>query len=73
VNTYRIKDLAKPNGPFGRSKLFEDIAAGLLIARKVGGATVILEDDWRRYLEGAPLTTSARRNCTPQRGASLAA
>lgn len=73
MNAYRIKDLAKPNGPFGRSKLFEDIAAGRLIARKVGGATVILEDDWRRYLEGAPLATSARRNRNPHAGSLLAA
>ena len=53
MTAYRIKDLCRPHGPFGRSKIFADIAAGRLVARKVGGATVILPDDWRRYLEGS--------------------
>lgn len=52
---YRIKQLAKPNGPIGRSTIFKEIAAGRLIARKIGGATIILEDDWRRWLVSAPL------------------
>jgi hypothetical protein len=51
---YRIKQLARPNGPVSRATLFREIAAGRLVARKIGSATVILEDDWRRYLEGAP-------------------
>jgi hypothetical protein len=73
MTAYRIKDLTK-NGPFGRSKLFEDIAAGLLVARKVGGATVILEDDWRRYLEGTPRAVAASRGGhSSQCSASLAA
>lgn len=55
MNAYRIKEISKPNGPFSRSKIFADISAGRLVARKVGGATVILDEDWRRYLEGAPL------------------
>lgn len=52
---YRIKDLARPRGPISRSKLFMDIAAGRLVARKVGSMTIILERDYRRYLEGQPL------------------
>jgi hypothetical protein len=55
MTAYRIKQLSKPNGPISRSKLFEDIAAGRLIAHKVGRATVILEDDWRRYLASTPI------------------
>ncbi|WP_305523306.1 DNA-binding protein [Methylobacterium amylolyticum] len=55
----RIRDIAKPNGPFGRTKLFADIAAGRLVARKVGRSTVILADDWRKYLEGIPRASAA--------------
>lgn len=58
MTVLRIKDIAKPTGPFGRTKLFADIAAGRLVARKVGRATVILPDDYRRYLEGMPRTSS---------------
>ena len=53
MGAFRIKTLAKL-GPISRAKLFRDIAAGRLIARKVGGATVVLENDWVRYLEGEP-------------------
>lgn len=54
MTAFRIAQIAKPNGPISRSKIFADIAAGKLAARKIGAATVILETDWRRYLEGVP-------------------
>lgn len=57
MTAFRIAQLAKPNGPIGGSKIFADIAAGKLIARKIGTATVILDEDWRRYLESAPRAT----------------
>lgn len=58
MTALRIKDIIKPNGPFGRTKIFADIAAGRLVARKVGGATVVLEKDWRQYIEGKPCDTA---------------
>lgn len=54
MQAYRIKDLAKPNGPIARSTLYKHAAEGRLIMRRVGGATVVLAQDWRRYLEGTP-------------------
>jgi len=55
---HRVKGIAKPNGPISRSTLFRHIAEGRLLARKVGGATVILAEDWRRYLEGTAIATA---------------
>lgn len=51
---HRIADLAA-SGPISRSSIYNAIRAGRLNARKVGGATVILDDDWRAMLASAPL------------------
>lgn len=58
-HAYRIKDVAKPNGPIAKSTLFRHASEGRLVTRKVGGATVILAEDWRRYLEGSPTKIKA--------------
>lgn len=58
MTVLRIKDLVN-RGPFGRTKLFADIAAGRLIARKVGRSTSVHENDWRAYLEGTPRSAKA--------------
>lgn len=50
---FRIDELAKA-GPLGRSRLYEEIRAGRLIARKAGKSTFILADDWQRYLAELP-------------------
>jgi hypothetical protein len=42
------------NGPIGRSSIYNAIAAGKLRARKIGRRTIILDDDWRAFLRGAP-------------------
>lgn len=60
MTAFRIKDLASPKGPISRATLFRHIAEGRFVARKVGSATVILAEDWRRYLEGKPI--AARHN-----------
>ena len=49
---YRVKDIAKPNGPISRATLFRHIAEGRLEASKVGHARVILAENYRKYLEG---------------------
>ncbi|MHB2207771.1 hypothetical protein [Methylobacterium sp. CM6257] len=58
MTVLRIKDLVN-RGPFGRTKLFADIAAGRLVARKIGRSTVVHESDWRAYLEGTPRAAKA--------------
>ena len=49
-HAHRIEDLVR-QGPFGRSHIYKEIAAGRLIARKSGRATIILDEDFRCYLE----------------------
>lgn len=56
MGAFRINALVAL-GPFSRAKLFRDIAAGRLVARKVGGATVVLGSDWANYIEGQPRRT----------------
>lgn len=38
----------------GRTKIYEEIASGNLIARKVGRRTLILSGDLERYLQNLP-------------------
>ncbi|WP_298428368.1 hypothetical protein [Rhodoblastus sp.] len=38
----------------GRTKAYEEIAAGRLIARKIGHKTIVLESDLAAYLENLP-------------------
>jgi excisionase family DNA binding protein len=38
----------------GRTKLYEAIDAGSLIARKCGSRTIVLRDDLMRYLRSLP-------------------
>lgn len=52
---YRVRDAAHLMG-MGRSKVFELIKDGLLPARKVGGATIVLRADLIAFLERAPRT-----------------
>lgn len=41
-------------GPFGRSKIFNEIRDGNLPAKKVGNRTIVLADDYREFLRGLP-------------------
>ncbi|GEO13538.1 hypothetical protein MAE02_12340 [Microvirga aerophila] len=50
---YTINELAKI-GPVKRSKLYEAIRAGELIARKHGRSTLILKADYEKFLERLP-------------------
>jgi excisionase family DNA binding protein len=38
----------------GRTKLYEAISAGALIARKCGSRTIVLRDELMRYLRSLP-------------------
>ncbi|MTW16618.1 DNA-binding protein [Rhodoplanes serenus] len=51
---YRIPELVSA-GPFGRTKLYDLIAEGLLPTRKVRGVVFVLADDWERLLREAPV------------------
>ena len=48
---YSIAEISKPNTPFSRSTIYQEIKAGRLKARKLGRKTIILADDYRTWLE----------------------
>jgi hypothetical protein len=50
---YLISDLVEI-GPLGRSKIFAEIRAGRLPARKAGNKTVVMADDYKAYLNSLP-------------------
>jgi hypothetical protein len=58
VNAYTIAELDE-RGPVCKSTLYAEIKAGRLVARKIGRRTIILDSDWRAFLEGAPTITPA--------------
>jgi hypothetical protein len=54
-------DEAVKRGPAGKGKLYQEIAAGRLIARKIGRRTIILRTDYERWLNSLPLLPGAVR------------
>jgi hypothetical protein len=60
ATAHRIADLAA-RGPISRSSIYNAIRDGRLIARKIGGATVILDEDWRAMLANAPAARIGER------------
>lgn len=58
VGAKTVTDRAK-DGPFGRTFLYEQIGLGRLKARKAGRATIILDEDWRDFLESLPMVGEA--------------
>ncbi|EIZ85437.1 hypothetical protein WYO_1803 [Methylobacterium sp. GXF4] len=58
MTVLRIKEVIE-RGPFGRTKLYADIAAGRLVTRKIGGSRIVLESDWNDYLRGVSRAASA--------------
>jgi hypothetical protein len=61
---FSIRELAN-KGPIGRSSIYNQIAAGRLRARKIGRRTVILDEDWRAFLESTPVIAPAKRADEP--------
>ena len=55
---YDIKGAIK-EGNVGRSKIFEEISAGRLKARKVGRRTIILREDLVAWLAALPTRQAA--------------
>ena len=49
---HTIQSLAQRG--LGRSKIYQAIREGELVARKIGKRTVVLDDDLKRYLEHLP-------------------
>ena len=50
---YSINEVTE-RGPFGRSTIFQEIKDGRLVARKVGRRTIILHNDFVKWLEDLP-------------------
>ena len=50
---YTIKELSQ-SGPIKRSKLYEAIKTGELIARKHGRSTIVLTTDYENFLDQLP-------------------
>jgi excisionase family DNA binding protein len=50
---YTVREAQRELG-IGRSKLYEEIAANRLRARKLGKRTIILGDELQRYLSALP-------------------
>jgi hypothetical protein len=57
---YRIDELVA-KGPFKRSTIYDRIASGELVARKCGRATVVLADEWERFLRDLPAMPAVGR------------
>jgi hypothetical protein len=54
----RVGDWARENG-ISRSQAYEEIKAGRLIARKVGTATLITDEDGAKWRRSLPKMNSA--------------
>jgi excisionase family DNA binding protein len=52
-HAYTIAEAAKLGG-ISRTKVYEEISAKRLLARKVGSRTIILASDFQRFLEALP-------------------
>lgn len=57
----RIETLAK-HSPLSRSAIYSAIADGTLVARKHGGITLILKDDWDAFLRSRPVAERRPRS-----------
>lgn len=57
-HAHTVSDLAK-QGPLGRTTLWSLIGEGKLPARKIGGKVIVLDADWRAFLESAPSARSS--------------
>ncbi|MPZ36938.1 MAG: helix-turn-helix domain-containing protein [Rhizobiales bacterium] len=54
----------------GKTKLYEMLGAGAIVANKIGGKTVIPHDEAERWLKSLPSYTTAKRPGGPGRGQS---
>jgi hypothetical protein len=50
---YTIEELLQIH-PGGRTRLYDAIKAGQLIARKIGRQTIVLDDEYTAYLQSLP-------------------
>jgi hypothetical protein len=57
---YTIAALCQASG-IGRTKIYDDLKAGRLHARKHGKRTLILADEARRWLESLPAQSSRQQ------------
>ena len=50
---YTVEELLQIH-PGGRTRLYDAIKAGQLVARKIGRQTIILDDEYQAYLQSLP-------------------
>jgi hypothetical protein len=60
---YRIPPLSEATG-VGRTKIYEEIAAGRLIASKVGSITIVTHPNALRWLRSLPTTQATETMAT---------
>jgi hypothetical protein len=65
---YRISDL-----PVGKTKAYEEIRSGRLRALKCGRRTIILPEDYERWLKSLPTITASRGDIVTGRKAGTGA
>ncbi len=53
IRGYKISEVSKQSGVC-RTKIYEEIAAGRLKARKIGRSTIILSNDFEAWLTSLP-------------------
>ena len=56
---YSIDEVCKDVN-VGRSKIYEEIKSGRLLARKIGRRTLILADDLQTWLESLPIVEAMK-------------
>jgi hypothetical protein len=52
---------------FGKTKIYEAISAGQLVARKFGKRTIVLQEDLSRFLTALPVTNAKPLSAPPGR------
>jgi hypothetical protein len=62
---YSISELEPPRGPVKRGKIYKEIAAGNLRARKCGRRTFVLGSDYLEWLDAAPILRPAAAPSQP--------
>lgn len=70
-HAWEISELANI-GPLSRSKIYEKIEDGSLTARKLDNKTVILDADWRAFLDALPVAKLGARKGKRPGGAEAA-
>jgi hypothetical protein len=61
---YPLSDLWE-NGPFGRTKVYQDIRDGKLHVKKWGRRSIVTPEERRRYVDSLPSISDVKQGCGP--------